>query len=102
MLTDHKAIEMIKQKSDFGTHRIKRWFNRLERFNFKAEYRKGETMVQADALSRSIDPDMKEKILQTHMEYTHRKDMRQETARRGHICTERQIRDILKDCDTCF
>jgi hypothetical protein len=54
LITDHKAIEQLKTKSVFGSARVYRWFERLERFNFTVEYRKGEEIPVADALSRGM------------------------------------------------
>ncbi|KAG0435347.1 Retrovirus-related Pol polyprotein from transposon 17.6 [Dictyocoela muelleri] len=34
LITDHKAIEQLKSKLDFGSVSIQRWFQRLERFYF--------------------------------------------------------------------
>ncbi|KAF9762574.1 Retrovirus-related Pol polyprotein from transposon 17.6 [Nosema granulosis] len=54
LVTDHKAIEFIKTKIEFGSARIQRWFYRFEKFDFDVEYRKGCEMITADALSRSL------------------------------------------------
>jgi hypothetical protein len=55
LVTDHKATEFIKKKIDFGTPIIRRWFHRLERFNFEVEYKKGSELVIADSLRRSCE-----------------------------------------------
>lgn len=59
LITDHKAIEEIKRKKNFGSHKINRWFERLERFQFNVKYKAGEELVVADALSRCLqNPEM--------------------------------------------
>jgi hypothetical protein len=52
LVTDHKALEEIKSKREFGSKRIQRWFDRFEHFEFSVEHRPGEKVVVADALSR--------------------------------------------------
>jgi hypothetical protein len=37
LITDHKALEELKVKKDFGTARIRRWFEKLEQYQFKVE-----------------------------------------------------------------
>lgn len=50
--TDHKAIEAIRNKADFGNDRIKRWIEKIGEFDFTVKYIKGEDMGMADKLSR--------------------------------------------------
>jgi hypothetical protein len=59
LVTDHKAIEEIKKKKDFGSAKMHRWFDRLERFQFKVKYKPGQQMILADALSRSANEEVK-------------------------------------------
>lgn len=54
LITDHKAIEEVKKKKEFGSSRIHRWFSKLEMLDFEVLHRKGEDMVVAYALSRSM------------------------------------------------
>jgi hypothetical protein len=82
-VTDHKAIEELKKKSEFGSARINRWFERLERFNFIVKYKRGIEMVVSDALSRSVNivekgedeqkMDRIKKIMIIHENLGHRK-----------------------------
>lgn len=53
LITDHKALEEIKKKEEFGSARINRWFERLERFHFNVVYRPGSEMTRVDAISRA-------------------------------------------------
>lgn len=52
--TDHKAIECFKQKPEFGSRRVRRWFERLDKFNFKVLYKKVDELIGSDALSGPI------------------------------------------------
>ncbi|KAG0420596.1 Retrovirus-related Pol polyprotein from transposon [Dictyocoela roeselum] len=52
LISDHKALEQIHQKKDFGTPRIQRWLERFAKFDFSVCYREGSKLIQADALSR--------------------------------------------------
>ncbi|KAF9760692.1 Retrovirus-related Pol polyprotein from transposon 17.6 [Nosema granulosis] len=63
--TDHKALIEIRRKTDFNNSRINRWIEKKQEFNFSIEYRKGEEIVDADALSR----------VYTHEEEEERKKM---------------------------
>lgn len=38
LITDDKALEEIKRKRDFGSPRIHRWFERLERFQYDVNF----------------------------------------------------------------
>jgi hypothetical protein len=72
----------------FGSAKIQRWFERLEYFDFSVEYREGEKLVVADALSRSVtktqvekikDTDEREfEILRLHENLNHRKTIKEE------------------------
>lgn len=59
--TDHKALIEIRRKSDFNNNRINRWIEKIQEFDFSIEYRKGEEMVDADALSRVFSHEEEEK-----------------------------------------
>jgi hypothetical protein len=54
LITNHKAMEEMKRKKDFGSARVQRWFERLEKFNFEVVFRKGTLNVVSDALSRAL------------------------------------------------
>jgi hypothetical protein len=56
LITDHKAMEKLKEKLEFGSYRIHRWFKRIERFDFLVKYKEGGKMVVSDALNRSDAP----------------------------------------------
>lgn len=52
VITDHKALEWIKKKDNFGNARIQRWLDTLQEYDFTLEYRDGDLMGEAEALSR--------------------------------------------------
>ena len=52
LITDHKALVWMKTKEDFGNQKIQRWLEEIYEYDFSIEYRKGEEMGEADALSR--------------------------------------------------
>ncbi|KAG0433306.1 Retrovirus-related Pol polyprotein from transposon, partial [Dictyocoela muelleri] len=54
IITDHKALEVIQRKKDFGSLIMQRWLERLSRFDFEVLYREGSKLIQADALSRTV------------------------------------------------
>ncbi|KAI4293299.1 hypothetical protein PAPHI01_2573 [Pancytospora philotis] len=61
VITDHKALEVIRTKDDFGNARMHRWLDAIQGYDFDITYRKGSEMHSADALSRihensPIDP----------------------------------------------
>lgn len=70
LITDHKALEQIKNKNKFGFARTQRWLELLTKFDFEVIYKPGREIITADALSRAfnvnkIDDEklMKEKLL---------------------------------------
>ncbi len=114
LITDHKAIEEIKSKRDFGTPRIQRWLERLSKFDFKVHYREGEKMEQADALSRDIssipvknnllvidENDLKKKVLEIHRNNLHRKNLETKCKEMGLNVSTNKIAEIIKECVTC-
>ena len=111
LITDHKAIEAVKSKSEFGSPRIQRWMNRLNQFNFKVKYIKGCELVQADALSRSTRLEIPEreeelsiseqKILKIHEQYNHRKTIREKISELGIEITSKRLKEILEHCIVC-
>jgi hypothetical protein len=52
LITDHKALEYMKNKGNFGNKRIERWIDRIQEYDFSITYKKGEEVISADALSR--------------------------------------------------
>ncbi|KAI5156990.1 hypothetical protein NEPAR06_2382 [Nematocida parisii] len=54
LITDHQAITYYHTKPEFGNARIRRWYETLDEYSFVPKYRRGEEMIQADALSRSL------------------------------------------------
>ena len=62
IITDHKAACWIREKETFGNARIQRWMEILQCFDFKIEYRKGDDMFEADALSRLFKYNNKTEI----------------------------------------
>lgn len=112
LVTDHKAILSLKTKLEFGSQRINRWFERLEKFNFKTVYRKGEQMVEADSLSRAPPNQLHEEreelsakereILELHSNNNHRKGIRDLLNKNGIDISESRLRLILNRCDVCI
>jgi hypothetical protein len=49
---DHKALEVIRGKIDFGNDRIKRGLEKISEYDFEVKYVKGSMMGKADKLSR--------------------------------------------------
>lgn len=49
--TDHKVIEVIRNKVDFGNDRMKRWIEKNGEIDFEVKYTKGENIGMADRLS---------------------------------------------------
>lgn len=52
LITDHKALEQIRNKPDYANNRINRWIERIQEFDFSVEYQSPENLVGPDALSR--------------------------------------------------
>lgn len=110
LITDHKAIEEIKRKRDFGSHRIQRWFTRLERFQFDVAYKKGEEIITSDALSRSYENVFQIKcmvnhsvneIFLIHEKMNHRKSILKDLENRGIKVSKSELEKILQKCETC-
>jgi hypothetical protein len=108
--TDHKALERLNS-GPLKSARIERWSERLQNFAFKVEYRKGESIPHVDALSRvdrevneiKVDHEARENIKQAHEELIHRgaKATKYKLSQQGKEYSERQIREILKECLVC-
>ncbi|MGL6119970.1 MAG: RNase H-like domain-containing protein, partial [Fusobacteriaceae bacterium] len=108
LVTDHQAVCFINNKRSFGSDRIKRWFDRLQRFTFDVNYRPGNENVQADALSRSIkncteidEEAFKAEVLSFHEKLNHRKNIRYELKQKGIDIKTKMLRSILEDCCKC-
>lgn len=108
-VTDHKAIEELKKKTEFGSARVARWFERLEKFNFKVKYKEGNKMIVPDALSRAV-PDYEEgevinsindRIMKIHKKVGHRKGIQNELQREKININNGNLKDILKHCLEC-
>lgn len=119
LVTDHKALAYYKTKPGFGNPRIRRWHEELDEYNFKVQYRPGEEMAAADALSRCLSPSTQPKevlvgevmmevdkeeadVLRIHQMLNHRKSISQELARAGIDVTPTELRHILGKCRTCL
>ena len=107
--TDHKALESIRNKVDFGTGRIRRWMSRLERFNYKVVYRKCDEMVKSDTLLRNcqgegIDDSKVDEsaIRKMHIELGHRKNIQKNLGDKGIHVSKKSIREALASCEKCL
>ncbi|KAI4293288.1 hypothetical protein PAPHI01_2562 [Pancytospora philotis] len=114
VITDHKAAEWLRTKEDFGNARIARWIETIQEFNFSIEYRKGEEMCEADALSRKYEEDVFENkeeskqieiIKKAHEKVEHRGvDATEYEVRTEYTRWDgqrEQIKKIITDCETC-
>lgn len=57
LVTDHKALEEIRNKPYFNNDRINRWVEKIQGYDFTVEYNKGEELAAPDALSRLHEED---------------------------------------------
>lgn len=105
LVTDHQPLLKIKEKHLFGTARIVRWQERLDKFTFKVIYRAGKEMHVSDALSKSLgevkEEINKEEILRLHGKWMHRKSIKQDLQNKGILITNEKLREVLDDCRTC-
>ena len=114
IITDHKASTWIKSKQDFGNPRIQRWLDDMQHYDFIIEYRKGETMMESDALSRSFENNKCEKNCSTEQEKII-KEIHENTGHRGVDVIEYEIvknytrwpgiqnhiKGVIKNCIIC-
>ena len=103
LITDHKAIEHINSKPEFGSRRVQRWRERFERFNFRVIYREGSKMVMADTLSRNIEDvdDEFEKVMKIHVEFNHRKTILPHLKKEGFNISQKKLTEYLESCIKC-
>jgi hypothetical protein len=59
IMTDHKSLEEIREKPCFNNNRINRWIEKIQEFDFKIQYVRGENMKDADALSKQYQEEKK-------------------------------------------
>jgi RNase H-like domain found in reverse transcriptase/Reverse transcriptase (RNA-dependent DNA polymerase) len=62
LITDHKALEQLRKKPEFENNRINRWVEKIQQFDFTIEYKKGEELVTADALSRLYEEERRKPL----------------------------------------
>lgn len=60
IMTDHKALEEIRNKPSFNNNRINRMIEKIQEFDFTIQYVKGENMIDVDALSRQFQEEGEE------------------------------------------
>ncbi|KAF9752815.1 Transposon Tf2-9 polyprotein, partial [Nosema granulosis] len=60
LMTDHRALEEIRNKPYFNNNRVNRWIERIQEYDFRVQYVKGELMGDADALSRQFQEEDRE------------------------------------------
>ena len=108
LITDHKAFEAYNKKTDFGTARMNRWHERLNRFNITVKYRTGKEMYVADTLSRVLKEeegadDLEEecRIMKLHEENGHRKNYKYIKSIINPTMTVNQIKNIIRKCKNC-
>lgn len=113
--TDHKALEAFNTKGYLESARIQRWMDRIQVFNFKVQYQKGETIEHVDALSRQfMDQSVNEikdgenqrlsLVLKAHEDLIHRgaKAVHNKLVEEGQTqISENEIRKALKKCNKC-
>ncbi|MGL5706922.1 MAG: reverse transcriptase domain-containing protein [Aeromonas sp.] len=111
LITDHKAMEELKTKKDFGSARVQRWFTRLENFQFEIKYKKGEELKVSDALSRApmqevqggeeINKEMIDEIMKVHEKFNHRKTLNEELKQLNINISQTKLLNILSNCIVC-
>ncbi|ELQ76858.1 RNA-directed DNA polymerase, LTR Retrotransposon, partial [Trachipleistophora hominis] len=52
LITDHKALEFIRNKPEFYNNILNRWCEAIQQYEFTIEYSKPVNLIKADALSR--------------------------------------------------
>lgn len=59
VITDHQSLKAMKNKPNFGSLKLERMREHLQAFDFEIKYQKGETITDADALSRLNEEPIK-------------------------------------------
>lgn len=109
LITDHQAMVYMNTKSEFGSARIQRWFERFNRFQFTVKYRKGPELIQADALSRAptvntmvkSGEEIDKEVLSIHKKYNHRKNLSDKLKEEKINISKNRIKEILEKCKIC-
>jgi hypothetical protein len=106
LITDHKAIETTKKKLTFGSIRVQRWFDRIEKFQFKIFYKEGGSLISADVLSRAFkvsdnQESINSEVLKIHEKFNHRKSIQDKLEEKGFIISYVKIKEILETCEVC-
>jgi hypothetical protein len=114
LITDHKALEWMKSKEDFGNAKIQKWLEEIYEYDFTVEYRKGEEMGEADALSRQYKENdetneatkqQEEAILKAHIAVGHRGIDTTEYELVRSLTKwpkqKEQIKKVIKECEIC-
>lgn len=78
-ITDHKALERIREKPEFANNRVNRWIEKMQDYDFTAEYRKGSDLITADALSRIYEEDANKGLIQKDYKNEKGKNYRRKT-----------------------
>lgn len=109
--TDHKAIEVIKKKVEFGSSKMIRWFSRFNKFDFDLEYVEDERLIAADALSRGFEmkkgkvqgeEELAKTIMQCHINLHHRKNIARHLEKKVVLISPSKIIVVLDTCETCI
>lgn len=59
LVSDHKALQEIRNKAEFNNARINRWIDQIQEFDFEICYNKGEELAVPDALSKLYEKERK-------------------------------------------
>lgn len=104
VITDHKALETLRLKKDFGSKNVQRWIDEISMYDFDVKYVQGADLIQADSLSRSIGScdNLTKVILEVYENSGHRKGIRALILeQRGVEVTENCLKKALAKCISC-
>ncbi|KRH94579.1 pol polyprotein, partial [Pseudoloma neurophilia] len=115
LVTDHKAIEMINEKKNFGNARIERWMHRFAEFDFVPIYREETSNIGTDALSRNasfserevkernkeVNTKFEKEILEFDKSNGHREKIKKDLRDVQIIASDSQINGTLSNCLEC-